>query len=118
MMEHNIRSAPYIILLWIVTCGIYGYIWIYETSTAIRDYTGDTKSLSPGVEVLLCLVTCGLYSLYWFYNLSQRMEACSAIAGLPPKDNSLIYLLLSVFGMSVVAAAIAQGELNRIWEHA
>ena len=40
------------------------------------------------------------------------------VAGLAPKDNSVIYLLLSVFGMSVVAAAIAQSELNRIWEHA
>ncbi len=118
MMERNIRSAPYVIVLWIVTCGIYGYIWIYETSTAIRDYTGDTTSLSPGVEVLLCLVTCGLYTLFWFYKLSQRMETCSTIAGLVPKDNSVIYLLLSVFGMSVVAAAIAQSELNRIWEHA
>lgn len=117
MFNRNIHSIPYVILLWILTCGVYGYIWIYETSAAIRDYTGD-PSISPVADLLLCLFTCGIYNLYWFYRLGERTAACGAIAGVPIKDNSTIYLLLSLFGMSIAASAIAQGELNRVWEAA
>jgi hypothetical protein len=51
-----------------------------------------------------------------FLQAQQRMETFRN-RGPCAKDNSVIYLLLSV-RQAVGAAAIAQSELNRIWEHA
>ncbi len=118
MYQENMRSVPVLILLWILTCGLYGYIWVYQTSKTLRDYSGDTLSLAPGVEILLMVLTCGLYTLYWLYKLSERIETCAAIAGAPARDNRLVFLLLGVFGMTIAAAAIAQDILNRIWQYA
>lgn len=117
MYRQYIQSVPFVVIMWMVTCGIYGLIWIYQTGKALRDYTAD-PSVSPATDLLLCIFTCGIYQLYWFYKLGQRIQACGAIAQAPVNDNSLIYLLLSLFGMGVVAGAIAQSDLNQVWERA
>ncbi len=115
MYRHHILSIPYVIILWILTCGIYGYVWIYQTDVNIKEYTADA-SINPVLDLLLCIFTCGIYQLYWFYLLGRRAQNCGAIAGVPVNDNSMIYILLSVFGMGIAAAAIAQSDLNRVWE--
>lgn len=117
MYSRYVKSVPYVVILWIVTCGIYGLVWIYETSASLKDYTGD-DTISPVTDLLLCIFTCGIYQLYWFYKLGQRIQACGSIAGTTLNDNSLVFLLLSLFGMGIAAAAIAQSELNRVWESA
>ena len=108
------RSIPMIIILSIVTCGIYYLIWLYQTESELNNTLGDTKD-SPGLELLLVIVTCGLYSIYWFYKyckktaeLSERMQV------LPADDNSLPCLLLCIFGFGVISMAILQYQINRL----
>ena len=117
MYRENIQSIPMVVILWIVTCGIYGLIWIYQTGRVVKDYTGDS-TINPGVDLLLCIVTCGIYQLFWFYKLGERIRTCGDIASVPINENGLVYLLLNLFGMSIVAAAIAQSDLNKVWTSA
>jgi hypothetical protein len=117
MYRQYVQSVPFVVIMCLVTCGIYTLIWIYQTSKLLRDYTAD-PSITPTADLLLCIFTCGIYQLFWFYKLGQRIQSCGSIAQVAVNDNSMIYLLLSLFGMGVAAAAIAQSDLNRVWETA
>ncbi|WP_262398366.1 DUF4234 domain-containing protein [Zongyangia hominis] len=110
------KSIPLIIILTIVTCGIYYYVWMYQFSDEIGRFTGD-RSTSPGTEVLLTIVTCGIYGLYWLYKYSKKMWEISINVGVPyPSDNAILNLVLGIFGFSIVSMAIMQTQLHTIWD--
>ena len=104
------RSIPMIIILSLVTCGIYGLIWLYQTSQEVSNTLGDGDS--SGLEVLLCVITCGLYTIYWWYKYSKKLVLLSQKMGAAVTDNSLICLLLSVFGLGIISMGIMQSQIN------
>ena len=110
------RSVVSVILLSIVTCGIYYLYWIYVTSSDVKTFLGDPNN-SPGVELILCLVTCGLYSIYWFYKYNRLMGEMCARAQMPYNDNTILCTVLPIFGLSIVSMAIMQDQLNSIWNN-
>jgi len=57
MYKGQVRSPALVIILSIVTCGIYAWYWIYKMSEELQRATGKS-TISPGVELLLCIVTC------------------------------------------------------------
>lgn len=107
-MVENRNIAVYIILS-IVTCGIFGLFWMItlndDTLKAVRE-----NGTSGGVVLLLSIITCGIYSIYWMYVIGTRIDK---IKNNPNGSTGWIYLLLSVFGFSIIAYAIAQDELNK-----
>ncbi len=115
MQKGEVRSPVSVLVLSIVTCGIYLLYWIYKVSEETQTYSGSTTT-SPGLEVILCLFTCGIYYIYWFYKYSKLIVECQQKAGIQPDDNSLICLLLAIFGLGTVSALIMQGSLNKVWE--
>lgn len=108
------RSVATCIILSIVTCGIYGLYWVYCLQEDIRTATGDASLPSGGMVILLSLVTCGIYSLYWMFITGQRIDDLRVQRGMAASNLGLIYLLLSVFGFSIVSYALAQNELNNM----
>ena len=42
------------------------------------------------------------------------MDAIKAMNGVPASNRSLVYLLLSIFGLGLVAIAILQNDLNTL----
>ena len=110
------RSPALVIVLSLVTCGIYFYYWIYCVSKETRDFLGD-ESINPGMEVLLSIVTCGIYTFYWYYKYGRLvfdMEQRVGVSGA--SDMSLILLLLPIFGFGIVSLLLLQTELNRVWD--
>lgn len=102
------RSIGVSILLSIVTCGIYAYYWMFKMTQEITDY--NNENANPGVELVLSLVTCGIYYIYWNYKMGKRIaQACS-----PSSDNSILYLILAIFGLGIVSMAIMQSSMNNI----
>ncbi|MBQ8577788.1 MAG: DUF4234 domain-containing protein [Clostridia bacterium] len=115
-MNYEKRSPVAVLLLSIVTCGIYQLYLIYKVSQEIRDFRGD-NSISPGTELLLSIITCGLYEIYWFYKYGRLVFDMQQRVGVPgASDMSLVLLLLPVFGFGVVSMLLLQTELNRIWD--
>lgn len=110
MKQRNVAVA---ILLSIVTCGIYGIYWfvcLNDDANVLSDRPGDT---SGGVAFLLTLVTCGIYSFYWAYKMGEKLNAAKALRGMQGDPNaSILYLLLSIFGLSIVAWALMQNDIN------
>ncbi|MCI8441365.1 MAG: DUF4234 domain-containing protein [Provencibacterium sp.] len=107
------RSIAVAILLSLVTCGIYGIYWfvcLTDDANLLSERTADT---SGGVAFLLNLVTCGIYGIYWAYKMGEKLNAAKALRGMPTDSNSsILYLLLSIFGLGIVAWALMQNELN------
>lgn len=108
------RDIAIAIILSFVTCGIYGIYWfvnlVNDLNTA-SDSAGDT---SGGIVFLLSLVTCGIYGIYWFYNAGKKVDYISKKYNGTASDNSIVYLLLAIFGFGIVNFALIQNELNKV----
>jgi len=114
--SQKIRNPVLVLILSIVTCGIYELVIIYQISDEVRQYTGD-QSISPGLELLLTIITCNLYLIYWCYKYSKHIYDMQLRAGVNmPNDVSTVALILPIFGLSVVSLLLMQSELNRVWE--
>jgi hypothetical protein len=113
MMVTEKRSIALTIVLTLVTCGIYGLYWQYALTKEVAKLN-NRPDFNGGIAVLLTLVTCGIYGLFWVYQLGQYIQQLQTTKGMPAKDNSLMYVILSLFGLGIVAFAIAQNDLNEL----
>ncbi|WP_139902034.1 DUF4234 domain-containing protein [Clostridium thermarum] len=106
------RSVATAIILSLLTCGIYFIIWMISLSNEVSAYNGENQE--GGMEFLLMLVTCGIYGIYWHYKMGQKLLRAKQRAGQYAQDNSILYLLLSIFGLSIVSVAIMQSQANEL----
>ena len=108
--ERNIAIS---IILTIVTCGIYGIFWFISLTDEIRNASEDSSMPSGGVAFLLTLVTCGIYGYYWAYRMGKGLAAAHKVHGSEVvSDNSVLYIILQIFGLGIVNYAIMQNDLN------
>lgn len=117
------RDPALTLVLILLTCGIYYLYFIYIVSEETQEFL-DERDMSPVVEVLLSVLTCGLYNIYWDYKVGKRVaEMCSRV-GLPPTDNSVLYLIFDLVGfggfgsLGLINPILQQDGLNRIWKAA
>ena len=109
VIEKNIVTC---ILLSIVTCGIYGIIWFVNLTDDSKRLHNDGTA-SGGMAFLLTLITCGIYNIYWSYKIGKRMSDAGKDHGVVVNDNSVLYLVLSLFGLSIVNYCLIQSDLNK-----
>ena len=115
MQQIQERNIALYIVLSIVTCGIFGIYWYICLNDEINMVSKEQNPTSGGVVFLLSLVTCGIYGIYWCYCMGKRLATAQQLAGKTPDTSlSTIYLLLSIFGLSIVAWALMQNELNTL----
>jgi len=88
------------ILLSIITCGIYGYYFIYKMAHDVNiACSGDGESTGGLVAfILLSLVTCGIYSWIWEYKLGNRLAANAPRYGMNFQENGTSVLMWCLFG--------------------
>lgn len=110
IQQRNIAVA---ILLSLVTCGIYSIYWFIVLSDDVGRANENPK-ISGITAFLLNIVTCGIYGIYWSYKLGKEMFEANQKHGIAANDNSVLYLILSLFGFQIVTWAIIQSELNKI----
>ena len=108
-----VRSPIAVILLTVITCGIYGLYWIYAFANELKTYL-NKDDLSPGLDLFLCII-CFPYLIYWVYKYGQLIDEAFEKNGKHKPDNSILYVILSIFGLSIVAFVIMQDSINRIW---
>lgn len=70
MKRGQVLQIPLLIILNIVTCGLFYYYWIYKTSNEIKEFTGR-EDINPLFEVLLGFFTLGIYFKYWYYKYGK-----------------------------------------------
>lgn len=108
------RSIAVAIILSIVTCGIYSLYWIYVMDTDTKLMANEEGGMSSGLVVLLGIVTCGIYYMYWSYVIGKRMYTAKQNVGMAADDNSILYLVLSIFGFSIITMALCQNDVNNM----
>lgn len=107
------RSIALCIILSIVTCGIYGMIWFVWLNDDTNKVAEEPNPTSGGIALLLTIVTCGIYGLYWAYKQGEKLDAVAVKRGMPAGSKSILYLVLSLFGLGIIAYALMQDELNK-----
>lgn len=108
--EKNIATC---VILSIITCGIYGIVWFITLTDDAATASEDNK-MSGGIAFLLTIVTCGIYSFYWSYVMGKNLYEAKEKAGLRGSDNAILYLILNLFGLSIVNYCLMQSDLNDI----
>ena len=96
------KSFLALILLSMVTCGIYGLYYIYRMTRDINQMAGDDGYYTdPGAAVLLSIVTCGLYSWYWLYRQGDRIKRVADCNGVYCAETGTTYLIWAIIGSLV-----------------
>ncbi len=111
----NKRNLVTCIILTIVTCGIYGIIWMIGMVDDLNT-ASQSQGESSGVTVfLLSLVTCGIYSWVWLYKAGEKVNTIKRLNGEVPDSNaSIIYLVLGLLGLGVISYYLIQDQLNKV----
>ena len=114
--EQAASSIASDVLLTVVTCGIYNLFWQRRQFRALNAFLGR-EEFRFGMWLLLTLLTCGLYHIYTEYQMAKSVLVIQRRLGKPTTDNlPLISLLVSILGLTVVADAIQQSEINDFFE--
>lgn len=101
------RNIVLWIILSLVTCGIAAFVWMVKLNNDYRELAGEEPQ-NGFVFILLCFVTCGIYTFVWAYQQGKRLQTING------NDNSILYLLLYIFGLSIIAMPLMQNELNKL----
>ena len=99
------------ILLTLVTCGIYGWYWMYlllRNVRTVRQVSGDC------VGEFVCLLLLPGYRLYWGYVNGELLKRKAAERGDTVLGGGGIYLALFALGLGTVAMAIMQNDFNNL----
>lgn len=109
------RDVAIAVILSIVTCGIYGIYWMVVMTDESNRVSGDNTT-SGGMALLLTIVTCGIYGIYWNYKMGKKMYEAGCKHNKTISDNSILYLILSLVGFSIVNYCLIQSDLNKFAE--
>lgn len=109
------RDIAMCIVLSIITCGIYGIYWLICLVDDLNVASGRVGDTSGGMVFLLTLVTCGIYGIYWAYKAGEKIAYVKQRnTGEQDSSSSVLYLVLSLVGFSIVVYALIQSELNKV----
>lgn len=98
------RSIIVMILLSIITLGIYQIYWTCSFQGQLKEKTGE--GFGPLGHFVMILVTFGIYSIYWQFAAGRRL------AKLGASDLSIMYLLFCFIAISFVNPFIMQSQAN------
>lgn len=108
------RNIGMCIVLSLITCGIYGYYWFYCMTRDAVFANNRVYRTEPGTALLLNILTCGIYGIYWNYQMGKALADIKASRGMMAEDHSIMYLLLSIFGLGIISWCLIQNELNEL----
>lgn len=106
------RNIAVAIILSLVTCGIYGIYWFVVMTDESNKVSND-NSTSGLLAFVLTLITCGIYGIYWYYKMGQKMYQAGKMYNKEIADNSILYLILGLFGFGIISYALIQSDLNK-----
>ena len=103
------RGIGTLILLIVITFGIYGLFWIYLSFAELRAHRGE--GVSGAVGLLLALVPVSIFLLPSYIGRMYQESAQDA----PVSGLTGLWALVPLVG-SIVWLVKVQGALNRYWE--
>ena len=114
-LYYSKRGVATSIILSIVTCGIYAWVWLHHLLSTL--YRQNDMPSNAAMDIVLSFVTCGIYYIYLLYKLGKLESGMHYRLGAQPKDDSILYLILGIFGLWVVVYALLQSNINTLADH-
>lgn len=110
----EVRNPIMMIVLTIVTCGIYGLIWHYKVSKEINDFT-KTEMTSPTFAIVG--IFCFIFAYINYYKIDQAIVAIDNVEGRRSESRFILWILLSILAGVGTFMMIyqVQESLNNIW---
>lgn len=108
------RDVVKYILLSILTCGLWGMVWVYQVGSDIAMLRGDDK---PAVvlDLVLSFVSCGLWGFVCAYRWPEYLNEELSRRGRQVDGNlPAMSLLMAFFGLHVVGLVLMQESLNKM----
>ena len=89
------------ILLTLITCGIYGYYFVYKMAHDVNiACEGDGETTGGLVAfIVLSIVTCGIYAWIWYYKLGNRLASNAPRYNMSFQENGTTVLMWQIFGI-------------------
>lgn len=116
-MNISKQSPLLIVILNLVTAGIYRIYWHYCQTLELRE--DGNGELSPGLEALISVITCGLFTIYVSMRNAKLIHEHRIQLGTTAENRSemvLVFGLLSLVvpGAMFVADFILCEEQNKL----
>lgn len=113
MKRGEVRDPIMVLILSLVTCGIYNIIWIFKTGEEINQASGF-EQFNMVKELLLTFVTCGLWGLWFQWRFAEAVVNVQRNWGVKPQMEAPILFLMAF--VSLMPFFVQQG-LNDVWQH-
>lgn len=104
------RSVATVIILSIVTCGIYGIYW-YWCAIHELDAAGKKSNMEPIIQFILLFFYVG--GIIFAINASDNINSIREQKGLPPKDDKVLWLILFIL-FPIAGVALVQSAMNEV----
>ncbi|MBA2663787.1 MAG: DUF4234 domain-containing protein [Bradymonadaceae bacterium] len=112
MQRGEVKNPVTVLILTMVTCGIYAIIWILQTVADINKGLGR-EEFNAVKELVLSVVTCGLWGIWFQWRLCESVVKLQQAWGVKPQMEAPILFLMCIFGLGPF---FIQQSLNAAWE--
>lgn len=102
---HQKKDFLKVILLSLVTCGIYWIIFLYGYDKELRYLLNRTakRPMEFLLAFVLSILTCGLFMFYWYYTVfdaeADEAEAVGAVFAVEDPIVMTICMIIPFFGV-------------------
>jgi hypothetical protein len=98
------RSLVGLVVLSIITFGIYGLYWIYKLARDVNVICEEDGKKTGGLLkfLLLGLITLGIYDMVWLYMLGDRLQDNASRYNLTLKESGSTVLLWYILGAFII----------------
>ncbi len=108
------RSVAAVVILSIITCGIYAVYWSYVVTTDLQKESGVQK-IPPVLTMLLMLFVSAAGGGLLGWDCNETINAIKAKRGVQTQDNTVLWIVFGVL-LNVVTIGLIQNEINHLPE--
>ena len=112
MQKGEVTNPILVLVLPMVTCGMYMIYWMFKAMNEINAGLGR-EEFNPTTDLILTFVTCGAYGIYFNWPLSNAVVELQQKWGVQPEMDANIMFVLSLFGLG---GFFMQTGMNNAWE--
>ena len=107
------RSLAKVIILSIITCGVYMYFWYWRTIHELYN-AGNYRfcNINTGLQFFFCFLD-SVGALFLAMNANSNINIIRTNKGLPETDKKLIYIIFGVF-VPIVQVVLIQRAINEL----
>lgn len=106
------RSPITVLILSLVTCGIYTIYWAYVTADELQRASGR-QQFSPVLILVLTIFFPMIGLILLAIEANGCLNAIRAMRQMPPADNTMLWVIIALL-VSIADVPLIQNEINNV----